>query len=65
MPRDDDTQPIRDLEFARTRFAEGLKRCRKLVAECRSRLIRTGPAANDDQQLFRWRNKPEDHNPSA
>ena len=65
MPRDDNTQPIRDLAFAKTRFAEGLKRCRALVAECRTRLIRTGSAANDNQLLFRWRNQPDDHNPPA
>ena len=65
MPRDDDTQPIRDLEFAKTRFAEGLKRCRALVAECRSRLIRAGRAANDDKPLFRWPGKPDDEGPQT
>jgi hypothetical protein len=61
--RDDDTQPIRDLEFAKARFAKGLKRCRALVAECRSRLIRVRAAANDDTPLFRWPGKPDDEGP--
>ena len=60
MRRDDDTQPIRDLEIAKARFAEGLKRCRALVAECRSRLIRMGAAANDDKPLFRWPGKDDE-----
>lgn len=60
MRRDDDTQPIRDLEFAKTRFAEGLRRCRALVDECRSRLIRARAAANDDKPLFRWTGKDDE-----
>ena len=60
MRRDDDTQQIRDLEFAKTRFAEGLRRCRALVDECRSRLIRARAAANDDKPLFRWTGKDDE-----
>ena len=61
MPRDDDNQPISDLDLAKARFADGLKRCRALVAECRSKLVRNRRPANDDKPLFeRWDGPPHD-----
>jgi len=63
VPRDDDSQPLRDLELAKARFSEGLKRCRALVVECRSKLIRTRRPANDDKPLFRWKGSSDDQDP--
>jgi hypothetical protein len=65
VPRDDDTQPISDLELAKARFADGLRRCRALVAECRSKLVRTRRPANDDKPLFHRWDRPDDHGPQS
>ena len=65
MPRDDDNQPTSDLDLAKARFADGLKRCRELVAECRSKLVRARRPANDDKPLFlRW-DRPDDDSPQS
>jgi hypothetical protein len=65
VPRDDDTQSISDLDLAKARFADGLRRCRALVEECRSKLVRARRPANDDKPLFERWDRPEDDGPQS
>ena len=55
---DNDSELLAELQAANSRLAQSLKRCRKLVADYRSRLARKSNPANDEGSVFPWGNKP-------
>jgi hypothetical protein len=60
VSRADDTPPPGELELAKARLREGLKTCRAIVADCRSKLIRAANPPDGDRPLFPWGNKRGD-----
>jgi hypothetical protein len=58
VPSDDDADLAGELEAANARLSQSLKRCRKLVADYRSRLAQTPRPANDGS-IFPWGKKPK------
>jgi hypothetical protein len=59
VPPEDETSGNGDLKAAKARLTKSLKKCRALVAECRSRLSHAPTAGKDDTPIFRWDRKSD------